>query len=96
MTKDMIDAIRFASDLAGEAFRCFDRWWTEHDPEGEMDVLEAAAAYSAWADTNSIEKYLDAAVRAGQLSKTPTACRVSALSTSSLHQFPPKSNQSEG
>ncbi|MFZ5713075.1 MAG: hypothetical protein ACOY3N_09565 [Bradyrhizobium sp.] len=44
-----------------EAFRAFDRWRAEHDPDCEMDILEAAAAYSDWASTNSIEKYLDAA-----------------------------------
>lgn len=42
-----------------EAFRVFDRWRAEHDPDGEMDILEAAAAYDTWARTNSIEKYLD-------------------------------------
>lgn len=44
-----------------EAYRAFDRWRAEHDPDGEMDILQAAAAYSDWASTNSIEKYLDAA-----------------------------------
>jgi hypothetical protein len=43
-----------------EAFRVFDRWRRDHDPDGDMDILEAAVAYAAWADTNSIEPYLDA------------------------------------
>lgn len=46
-------------DIQAEAFRAFDRWCAEHDPDGAMDVLEAAAAYSLWASTNSIEPYLD-------------------------------------
>lgn len=50
-----------AFEIQAEAFRCFDRWRAEHDPDGTMDDLDAAAAYSEWANTNSIEKYLDAA-----------------------------------
>lgn len=38
----------------------FERWQAEHDPDGEMELLEAAMAYTKWAETNSIEKYLDA------------------------------------
>jgi hypothetical protein len=48
-----------AFEIQAEAFRVFDRWRAEHDPDGEMDDLEAAAAYSDWAKTNSIEPYLD-------------------------------------
>lgn len=49
--------------IAGEAeaFRCFSRWCAEHDPDGEMEILDAAMAYAAWAETNSIAKYLDSA-----------------------------------
>jgi hypothetical protein len=46
---------------AAEAFRCFERWQAEHDPDGEMELLDAVLAYSKWADTNSIARYLDAA-----------------------------------
>lgn len=46
---------------AAESFRAFDRWRDEHDPDGLMDILEAAAKYNEWAAWNSIEKYLDAA-----------------------------------
>ena len=49
-----------STDLLGEAWRVFERWRAEHDPDGEMDMLDAAAAYSKWAEANSIEKYLDA------------------------------------
>lgn len=49
-----------AYHTCAEAFRAFDRRRAEHDPEGEMDILEASVAYAAWADTNSIEPYLDA------------------------------------
>lgn len=54
--------------IHGEAFRAFDRWCREHDPEASMDMAEQAAAYSEWASKNSIEKYLDAAqpVRDGE------------------------------
>lgn len=48
-------------EWVAEAFRCFERWRTDHDPEGNMDVLDAAVAYNEWSTKNSIEKYLDAA-----------------------------------
>lgn len=32
-----------AEMIAGEAYRAFDRWLAEHDPDGEMDLLEATA-----------------------------------------------------
>lgn len=44
-----------------EAFRAFQRWVDEHDPDGNMEALDQAAAYVEWANKNSIEKYLDAA-----------------------------------
>lgn len=47
--------------IVGEAFRAFDRWKAAHDPDGDLDVLTAAFAYSVWAETNSIAPYLDAA-----------------------------------
>lgn len=47
--------------MIGEAWRCFERWCCEHDPGGDMDLLDQALAYSEWANKNSIEKYLDAA-----------------------------------
>jgi hypothetical protein len=48
-------------DPLGEAYRCFDRWLKEHDPDGSMDIVDAAFAYHRWAETNSVERYLDAA-----------------------------------
>lgn len=45
----------------GEAFRAFDRWVKEHDPDGNMDVLDQAVAYKEWAEKNSVERYMDAA-----------------------------------
>lgn len=48
-----------AYEIQEAAYRVFDRWRAEHDPDGGMDILEAAAAYSLWASENSIEKYLD-------------------------------------
>lgn len=52
--------------LPEEAFRAFDRWCAEHDPDGAMDTLEAAIVYSEWARTNSIAPYLDPAPRPPQ------------------------------
>lgn len=48
-------------DPLGEAYRAFERWCREHDPDGNMDVVNQAMAYSEWSEKNSIEKYLDAA-----------------------------------
>lgn len=48
-----------AFEIQAEAYRAFDRWRAEHDPDGTMDVLEAAIAYYLWAASNSIEPYLD-------------------------------------
>jgi hypothetical protein len=48
-------------DPYGEAFRCFERWLDERDPERKMEVLEAATAYRAWTDEHGVERYLDAA-----------------------------------
>lgn len=48
-------------EVYGEAFRAFERWAAEHDPDGNMDADVAARAYSEWASKNSIERYLDAA-----------------------------------
>lgn len=45
-------------DIVTEAYRAFDGWVKEHDPDGEMDILEQAVAYAEWAETHSIEKYL--------------------------------------
>ena len=47
--------------IAGEAYRAFDRWLAEHDPDGKMSLADAAVAYSNWSDTNSTAKYMDAA-----------------------------------
>jgi hypothetical protein len=52
-----------AYEMQEEAYRVFDRWRAEHDPDGVMDILEAAVAYSDWAAANSIAPYLDAAVK---------------------------------
>lgn len=51
--------MRTAFEMQAEAYRVFERWQAEHDPEGEMDILEASVAYAAWADNNSIAPYLD-------------------------------------
>lgn len=45
----------------GEAILAFRRWVDEHDPDGNMDVLDQAIAYTEWANKSSIERYLDAA-----------------------------------
>lgn len=50
-----------AAEYSAEAFRAFERWVKEHDPDGNMDIAEQAITYSKWAETSSIEKYLDAA-----------------------------------
>jgi len=34
------------ADIVAEAFEAFDRWCAENDPDGEMDVLDQADAYS--------------------------------------------------
>lgn len=47
--------------IQDEAYRAFDRWRAEHDPDGEMDILDAAVAYSTYAAEHGITKYLDAA-----------------------------------
>lgn len=44
-----------------EAFRAFNRWVKEHDPDGNMDIMEQSEAYYEWSKNNSIEKYLDKA-----------------------------------
>lgn len=51
-----------------EAFRAFNRWVKEHDPDGEMDIIEQSNAYYEWSKNNSIEKYLDKAQPVGGLS----------------------------
>ena len=55
------EAQLFGCKIATEAFRAFDRWRVEHDPDSNMELLEAALAYARWAETNSIKKYLDRA-----------------------------------
>lgn len=57
----MHDKRKLAEMICGEAYRAFDRWCQEHDPDGNMDLVEQAAAYSEWAGKNSIARYLDAA-----------------------------------
>lgn len=48
-----------AYEIQEEAYRAFDRWRAEHDPNGEMEILEAAVAYTAYAAEHGISKYLD-------------------------------------
>lgn len=55
----MIEGYYDAYRTQAEAFRVFERWQAEHDPDGELGILEAVAAYYDWAASNSIEKYLD-------------------------------------
>lgn len=52
--------IKDYENMTGEAFRAFERWQKDHDPAGNMDIADAALAYSEWAEKNGIEKYLDA------------------------------------
>jgi hypothetical protein len=47
--------------VVDEAFRAFDRWLKEYDPDGNMEICDAVVSYSEWCKKNSIEKYLDAA-----------------------------------
>lgn len=47
--------------IVSEAFRAFDRWRDDHDPDRRMSEHEAAIAYYNWAETNSIAPYLDPA-----------------------------------
>lgn len=51
------------SGYATEAWRAFDRWCNEHDPDGELEPLDRVLAYTRWASTNSIAPYLDPAQR---------------------------------
>jgi hypothetical protein len=34
------------NEIVAEAFDAFDRWRAERDPDGEMELLDAAAAYA--------------------------------------------------
>lgn len=49
------------SEIEAAAFRAFDRWVKDHDPDGNMEIHEQAIAYMEWASKNSIERYCDAA-----------------------------------
>jgi hypothetical protein len=60
-----------AYEMQEEAYRVFDRWRAEHDPLGELEILEAATAYVQWAEKNSIAKYLDAAQPSPQVTEAP-------------------------
>lgn len=42
-----------ADQIAAEAHRAFDLWRTEHDPEGEMNLLDAINAYSKWCEAGN-------------------------------------------
>ena len=42
------------------AWRAFERWCDEHDPDGDLEPLERVVAYSTWAASNSVAPYLDA------------------------------------
>lgn len=53
------------SEKVEEAFRAFERWRSEHDPDGVMNILDAAAAYAEWSTKNRIDRYLDSAQPAG-------------------------------
>jgi hypothetical protein len=50
---------RTAFEIQSKAYRAFERWQAEHDPDGEMDLLDASVAYAEWASKNSIAPYLD-------------------------------------
>lgn len=47
-------------EIVEEAGRAFQRWCTEHDPDGNMDLLDQIDAYYEWSKKNSVEKYFDA------------------------------------
>jgi hypothetical protein len=55
----MIDMV--PQQMVDEAYRAFDRWKDEHDPEGEMEILDATLAYAEYAAKHGIAKYLDGA-----------------------------------
>jgi hypothetical protein len=58
----MAHEILNADEIQEAAYRVFDRWRAEHDPDGEMDILDAAAAFHSWIAENSITPYLDGAL----------------------------------
>jgi uncharacterized protein (DUF2235 family) len=41
------------NDIVREAWRAYDRWLTEHDPEGELGAYEATEAYAKWCEQRS-------------------------------------------
>ena len=47
-----------AFEIQEAAYHAFDRWRAAHDPDGEMDILEAAVAFHSWAADNDITPYL--------------------------------------
>ena len=44
--------MNLGEQIAADAWTAFDRWCDEHDPEGEMSVLEQVEAYGKWCDAN--------------------------------------------
>ena len=51
---------QIASEQVEEATRIFNRWVRDHDPDGNMDLLDQISAYYEWSKKNHVEKYLDA------------------------------------
>ncbi len=41
-----------AQELCEQAYRDFDAWVEEHDPYGEMDLIEQCWAYGEWFNTH--------------------------------------------
>ena len=42
--------------LVSDAYHAFDKWVKEHDPDGEMEILEQIEAYSKWWKKQQEEK----------------------------------------
>jgi len=52
---DSVNDPRSGNEIMAEAFEAFDKWRSEHDPEGDMDVIEAAKIYAFWCDSPNRE-----------------------------------------
>ena len=43
---DSVNDPRSGNEIMAEAFEAFDKWRSEHDPDGDLDVIEAAKIYA--------------------------------------------------
>lgn len=41
--------------IVEEAFEAFDEWLAEHDPEGDLDLIEATKVYEFWCNSPNRE-----------------------------------------